>query len=330
MNVNPLHIIAPLAISLLLAFLLSGMEAGMLALSRLRVRRLVRVGNANAVRLQAFLDRPEDFLWTILVGNTVANFLAVTLVLLALQRLWEAQHALFWTVFLVGGLLFYVFCELLPKMLFQMFPNRLCLLLARPFGLLHTLLRPSVLLLQGLSALLGRWTGGRIFTGHLFFNRDELRQVMTESGQSLSPEERAMIDRVLDLQSVPIRAIAIPLDATMAFTTATPVSEIIAFFRERQVGRLPVWETTEGRRRVAGIVNVNELLYLPVEERSRPASQYLKPALFLDENTRLEPALRQMQRSGQRVAVLLDRNKNECGVVGLRDILQVVFGEVKG
>ena len=330
MNVNPLHIIAPLAISLLLAFLLSGMEAGMLALSRLRVRRLVRVGNANAVRLQAFLDRPEDFLWTILVGNTVANFLAVTLVLLALQRLWEAQHALFWTVFLVGGLLFYVFCELLPKMLFQMFPNRLCLLLARPFGLLHTLLRPSVLLLQGLSALLGRWTGGRIFTGHLFFNRDELRQVMTESGQSLSPEERAMIDRVLDLQSVPIRAIAIPLDATMAFTTATPVSEIITFFRERQVGRLPVWETTEGRRRVAGIVNVNELLYLPVEERSRPASQYLKPALFLDENTRLEPALRQMQRSGQRVAVLLDRNKNECGVVGLRDILQVVFGEVKG
>ncbi len=330
MNVNPLHIIAPLAISLLLAFLLSGMEAGMLALSRLRVRRLVRVGNANAVRLQAFLDRPEDFLWTILVGNTVANFLAVTLVLLALQRLWEAQHALFWTVFLVGGLLFYVFCELLPKMLFQMFPNRLCLLLARPFGLLHTLLRPSVLLLQGLSALLGRWTGGRIFTGHLFFNRDELRQVMHESGQSLSPEERAMIDRVLDLQSVPIRAIAIPLDATMAFTTATPVSEIIAFFRERQVGRLPVWETTEGRRRVAGIVNVNELLYLPVEERTRPASQYLKPALFLDENTRLEPALRQMQRSGQRVAVLLDRNKNECGVVGLRDILQVVFGEVKG
>ncbi len=330
MNASLPQIIVPLGISLLLAFLLAGMEAGMLALSRLRVRRLVRLGNANAIRLQGFLDHPEDFLWTILVGNTVANFLAVTLVMLALQPLWEQAHALFWLLFTVGGLLFYVFCELLPKMLFQMFPNRLCLLLARPFGLLHLLLRPSAVLLRWLSALIGRWSGGRIFTGHLFFNRDELRQVMRESGQSLSPEERAMIDRVLDLQSVPIRAVASPLDQTMIFTTATPVNEIIALFRERQVGRLPVWETTSGRRRVAGIVNVNELLYLSAEERTRPASQYLKPALFLDESTRLEPALRQMQRSGQRVAVLLDRDKHECGVVGLRDILQVVFGEVKG
>ncbi len=330
MNVNLSYIVVPLGVSLLLAFLLAGMEAGILALSRLRVRRLVRLGNANAVRLQGFLDRPEDFLWTILVGNTVANFLAVMLVMLALQPLWERERAWFWALFLVGGLLFYVVCELLPKMLFQMFPNRLCLLLARPFGLLHTMLRPSAVLLRWLSALIGRWTGGRIFTGHLFFNRDELRQVMRESGQSLSPEERAMIDRVLDLQSVPIRAVASPLDQTMVFTAATPVNEIIALFRERQVGRLPVWETTHGRPRVAGIVNVNELLYLPVEERTRPVSLYLKPALFLDESTRLEPALRQMQRSGQRVAVLLDRDKRECGVVGLRDILRVVFGEVKG
>ncbi len=327
---NPLYIIVPLVISLSLAFLLAGMEAGMLALSRLRVRRLVRVGNANAIRLQSFLDRPEDFLWTILVGNTVANFTAVTLVLLALQRLWEPQNVLFWSMFFGGGLLFYVFFELLPKMLFQMFPNRLCLLLVGPFGLLHTFLRPAVLLLRGLSGLLGRWTGGRIFTGNLFFNREELRQVMHESGQALTPEERAMIDRVLDLQSVPIRTIASPLDQTMAFTTATTVSEILALFRERQVGRLPIWETANGRPRVVGIVNVNELLYLPAAERARPVSHYLKPALFLDETTRLEPALRQMQRSGQRVAVLLDRDKNECGVVGLRDILNVVLGEVKG
>jgi CBS domain containing-hemolysin-like protein len=330
MNLPPSSLVLLMGLSLLLASLFSGMEAGMLALSRLRVRRLVRLNNPNAVRLQGFLDRPEDFLWTLLVGNTAANFLAVTLMMLALQRLWETQQFLFWLLFLAGGLLFYIVCELLPKMLFQMFPNRLCLLLARPFGWIHLLLRPAVWLLRGLSALLRLWIGGRAFTGHLFFNRDELRQVMHESGQGLTSEERVMIDRVLDLQNVPIRAVASRIDEAMIITTTTPVADVIALFRKRQVGRLPVWERVDGRRRVAGIVNVNELLYLPVGERLRPAAHYLKPALFLDESVRLEAALRQMQRSGQRVAVVLDREKNECGVVGLRDILQIIFTEAKG
>ena len=63
------------SLCLLLSFLLSGMEAGVFALSRLRVRRLARAGKPSAKLLQGFLERPEKFLWTILVGNTLANFL---------------------------------------------------------------------------------------------------------------------------------------------------------------------------------------------------------------------------------------------------------------
>jgi putative hemolysin len=59
---------------LLLSFLLSGMEAGVFALNRLRVRRLARAGKPSAKLLQRFLEKPEKFLWTILVGNTLANF----------------------------------------------------------------------------------------------------------------------------------------------------------------------------------------------------------------------------------------------------------------
>ena len=53
-----------------LSFFLSGMETGLTELSRLRLRRKAREGNANAGRLQDIVDQPEDMLWTILVGNT--------------------------------------------------------------------------------------------------------------------------------------------------------------------------------------------------------------------------------------------------------------------
>ena len=55
----------------------------------------------------------------------------------------------------------------------------------------------------------------------------------------------------------------------------------------------------------------------------------MTPALFVNEDMRLEVALRQMQRAGQRTAIVLSRERKEIGVVKLRDILKVMFGEMK-
>src|SRR5438094_3451926 len=63
------------AACLVISFVLSGMEAGVFALSRLRVRQQMRAGRNSAKKLHGLLENPENFLWTILVGNTLANFL---------------------------------------------------------------------------------------------------------------------------------------------------------------------------------------------------------------------------------------------------------------
>ena len=64
-----------------------------------------------------------------------------------------------------------------------------------------------------------RWTGGRAFTGRLFGNREEMRAVMQESAQAFTTDERAMINRVLDLQNFTVRQIATPLAKTVTVET---------------------------------------------------------------------------------------------------------------
>ena len=51
-------------------------------------------------------------------------------------------------------------------------------------------------------------------------------------------------------------------------------------------------------------------------------------ALYLGDETRLEEAMRRMQRSGQRLAIVLGRNQREVGIISLQDILKFIFGEV--
>src|SRR5438270_13214252 len=117
------------------SFLMSGMEAGVFALSRLRIRQQVRAGNRRAQALYDYLENPESFLWTILVGNAVANVSLVTIGFLALHRLLGEWPAIFISALLLAGTLFYALCELLPKMLFRLYPNRLCMFLAPLFRL---------------------------------------------------------------------------------------------------------------------------------------------------------------------------------------------------
>ena len=324
-----LPILGALGFCLMMSFFLSGMEAGLFELSRLRVRRMMRDGDARALRLQRFLDDPEDCLWTVLVGNTLANFFAVLLALMTLRDLARLDEgsALFWMIFGMGGLAFYIVCELLPKMLFRQFPNRICLLLSRPFAMVHRVLSPLIGVLRTLSHALLAITGGRVATSRLFGSREELRQVMHESSAGLTADERVMIDKVLDLQNIPVRDVAQPLDREDFIDTEMPVLDVLRRDGPRSQVRVPVWEKSNGASRIAGVANLRQLSFLPSDELQRPVGQFLESALFLDEDVRLEALLRVMQRSGQRVVIILDKHKRELGVVTLPDVMGVVFGE---
>ena len=318
-----------LALCLTLSFVLSGMEAGVFTLSRLRIRQQMRAGRPSAKVLHGFLENPENFLWTIMVGNTLANFLIFGWLFFALHTELGLRRWWFVAAFVAAVFLFYVFFDLLPKMLFRTYPNRLCLGLARPFRLLHVALRPIVAGVEWCSGVVLRWTGGKAFTGHLFGNRDELRLAMQESAAVLGSDERAMVARVLELENQTVGQITRPLAEAVTVSATTPIGEALAICRERKLTRLPVWDGQEGTRRIAGMVNLDRLLFVAELDPARPVAEFLKPAVFLDSDLRLDTALRRMQRGGQRLAVVLGRDGREAGIVGLEDILKAVFGEVK-
>ena len=231
--------------------------------------------------------------------------------------------------FVAAGLVFYTFFDLLPKMLFRTYPNRLCLALARPFRVLHIGLRPIVAVVELGSRLLLRWSGGKMYAGHLFGNREELRLVTQDSEQVFSSEERAMINRVLDLENLTVRQIAKPLAEATTISIEATVAEALELLRASGLTRLPVWQERSGVRRIAGMVSAEGLIFSEQLDRSRKVAEMIVPALFMDEDLRLDVALDRLQRGGQRLAVVLGRDGREVGIVSLADMLKTIFGEVK-
>jgi CBS domain containing-hemolysin-like protein len=138
-----------------------------------------------------------------------------------------------------------------------------------------------------------------------------------------------MINRVLDLQNLRLRDLATPMEKAATITTKTTVEEAMRISRETKTSRLAVWREDGKNRQIAGIVSLRAMIYQTDLNPARPAADFLKPALYLEDGMRLEVALKRMQRSGQRLAIVLGADRRELGIVSLSDIIRFIFGEVK-
>jgi CBS domain containing-hemolysin-like protein len=311
-----------------LSFMLSGMEAGVFALSRVRIRQHMRAGRGSARLLHRWLEHPENFLWTIFVGNTLVNFIVLWGLFVVLYHALHEHRWLFGLALVGAVFLFYALLDLLPKMLFRQFPNRLCLLLARPFRFVHIAMWPLVALVEWGSTLLLRWRGGKVFKGQLFGNREEFRQMMQDSAQDFTTEERAMINRVLDLQTQTLQAVTTPIAVAVTVTAETKLGDFLGMCRDRGRTRFPVWDVRDGRRRIVGLIDLDQVIYRADLRPDRMVGEFLQAAMYLEENVRVEDALRRMRRAGQMLAIVM-RDRREVGIVSMQDILSKVFGEVK-
>lgn len=328
METNPL-ILLLVSVCLALSFLLSGMEAGVFALSRLRIRQQMRTGKSSARVLHQLLENPENFLWTIIVGNTLVNFATLGWFFSVLYGQVSLRSGWFALWFILVVVVFYTFFDLLPKMLFRTFPNRLCLMMAKPFRVLHIGLRPIVTLVEWCALLLRRLSGSEKIGGHLFGNREELRQAMQESEQVFSTEEQGMISRVLDLENITVSQITKPMSEVVTISADATIADALKLFRESGLTRLPVWQQRDGTQRIAGILSAEILMFSAEQNPARKVFEMIAPGLFVEEGARLDTTLERLQRGGQRVAVVLGREGQEIGIVGLEDILKTIFGEVR-
>lgn len=315
-----------LVLAVALSFLLSGMEAGLPLLSRVRVRQLCRQKRTSARILQELLDRPDEFLWTILVGNTLATFGLLCASLYVMQYRLGSPRWLVFALLVVVAFLLYALADLLPKMLFRTYPTRLCLAVARPFRLIHLALRPLVATVAWFANLVLRLTGGRRFQDRLFGSREELRSLMQESAKGLTLEEVTMVNRVLDLQNRTVGSLMLPMNQVGTVPPHLAVSEFLRLCRESGRERMPVREV--GAAETVGVMSLRSALYQEGLDAARPIRDFMTPPFHLDPSLRLEEALKRFQRSGHRLAIVRDRHRRECGLLTLGDLLRFLFGEV--
>lgn len=308
------------------AFLFSGMEAGMLALNPLRLHRNARMGKKSAMKLLRYLENPEMFLWINLIGGTTAHFISVCILTLTFYQYAQPYFLLMILGSLVG---LYVVGDLVPKMIFRRKPQFFCALGLPFFRVFYLAMYPLVKAAVWIVSMLFWKRHHASYEKRLLSNRVELRRLMKNSDPDITREERLMIEHVMDFFDMTLKDMVIPMSKVKSISSNAKLAEAIELSKESTFTRLPVYQVVAGgERQTLGILSMKKVLYIEDLDEERAITDFINPPIRFRPEVHLRDALEKMQKTGQRMAIVLDNEGRELGIVTLQDILGGIFGKL--
>jgi CBS domain containing-hemolysin-like protein len=240
------------------------------------------------------------------------------------------------TVALVIALLIVVFLhmvigEMAPKNIAIATPERLALWLALPFRAFMTVFKPLVLSLNWLANLFLRLFGVEL--------RDELETVHTAEDLATviaaGRQEGVIEEFASKLLSGAIRfserdasEVMVPRPDIVAVpVTATP-AEIEHVVVEQGFSRIPVYR--DDIDDLVGFIHAKDLLSISDEKYDEPIDPSLiRPLLVVSETAKIRPLLKEMQRTGRHLALIIDEHGGTAGLLSLEDIAEELVGEIR-
>jgi len=310
---------------LLATMFFSAAEMAFIAANRLRLRHLAEEGSRTAAHYLEAFRRPERVLSTAMMGVTIAHIVAssaVTYALLPVLGAWAP-----WVVTAALTPVMLVFGEIIPKAVAREWATSLILRLYAPLRWASALLVPFVWVTNTLVTVLLRFVGGPSVDSRHFVSREELKALlaMEPDEADVTTVEAEMIDKIFDLGDTTVREVMVPLvEVAMLPETATP-ADAIALIAQRGFSRIPIYAQRETD--IVGVVAAMDLL-----KRGADASTLAdlrRPVSYVPETKRIDDLLREMQRSRNHLAVVVDEYGGATGVVTLEDILEQIVGEIQ-
>ena len=127
---------------IVLSAFFSSSETGMMSLNRYRLKHMAKTGHRGARRAQSLLQRTDQLIGVILIGNNFVNIFASSIATVIAIRLWGDAGIAIATVLLTIVIL--IFAEVTPKTLAALFPEKIAFPASYVLGPLLKILYPVV------------------------------------------------------------------------------------------------------------------------------------------------------------------------------------------
>lgn len=317
--------------------LFSGAEMALVSTSRARVEQRAAEGDKKYQQLLGILNQPSNFLSTIQIGITLINILsgaslADTLASKLAPVLGGTPAAKNLASIIILAILTYVsivFGELYPKRIAQNLKEKYALASVTPLKILGGIMSPFVWLLATSTNILSKLTPMTFDDNAENMTRDEIEYILNADSSVLDENEREMLAGVFSLDELMAREIMVPRTDAFMIDISEGIHDNIAAVLSQNYSRIPVY--IDDKDKVVGVLHTKTLLKSAYEKGfdQLDLRPILQEPLFVPETIFVDDLLRELKKTQNQMAILLNEYGGVEGIVTLEDLLEEIVGEIE-
>ena len=326
-----------LVLTLLNAFFASA-EMAIVSVNRNRIKMLADDGNKKASLLVDLLEEPNKFLSTIQVGITLAGFFSSASAATGISEVIGASlsqlgipYAQSISLVVITIILSYftlVFGELVPKRIALQKSEQMAMLSVRPIVFVFKFAKPFVKLLSLSTNVLLRVIGMSDTDLEEKVSREEIKSLV-DAGEEygvINQIEKEMINSIFDFDDKLAKEVMTPRTEVYMINIKLPLS--IEELLEENYSRIPVYEGDMDN--IIGILYLKDFLHeaYQVGFENVDLKKLLHRPYFVPECKNIDQLFKELQKSKNHLAVLIDEYGGFSGIVTIEDLIEEVMGDI--
>jgi putative hemolysin len=322
----------------------SASEIAIVSLNKNRISHLAKEGDKKAQMILNLTREPGKFLATIQIGITLAGFLAsasaaVSISSLVAQGLRElnvpfiiaaADRIALIIVTILLAFVTLVLGELLPKRLALQDADKIARFSIKPIVFISKITAPFVKILTLSTGLFARMLGSNTSDMEEKVTEEEIRLMINvgEENGVINETEREMIDGIFEFDNTLAREVMTPRTNVFAIDINMQTQELIDLVVEEQYSRVPVYENDIDN--VIGILYLKDLFaYIRKYKTDEvPVRELLRAAYFVPETKNIDTLFRELQKSKNHMAILIDEYGGFAGILSIEDLMEEIVGNI--
>ena len=308
-------LVVVLLILVILSAFFSGSETSIMALNQIKLDNAEKQGNKSAKIINSLRKEINRVLGVILIGNNLVNISASALLTFFVIKKFGDEYV--WIGTLLLTIFIIIFAEIAPKSFAAKRPESIAYPASRILKVLTKYLGSFSEILTNISnSLTGIKNNENYFSENL--NRDELKSVLEKETKEVDKEEMDALKSILELKDLTVEDILIPINEVLKIEIGSKSHDVP---NDKDIF-LPVVKSNSDE--ILGFIHSKELEQF--NDFSGDNIDFLIEPYFVPEKTHLFSQLKNFQKNGKEVALVVDEYGDITGLVTLEDLIEQVLG----
>ena len=308
-------LVVVLLILVILSAFFSGSETSIMALNQIKLDNAEKQGNKSAKIINSLRKEINRVLGVILIGNNLVNISASALLTFFVIKKFGDEYV--WIGTLLLTIFIIIFAEIAPKSFAAKRPESIAYPASRILKVLTKYLGSFSEMLTSISnSLTGIKNNENYFSENL--NRDELKSVLEKETKEVDKEEMDALKSILELKDLTVEDILIPINEVLKIEMDDKSHDIP---NDKDIF-LPVVKRDSDE--ILGFIHSKEIEQF--NDFSGDNIDFLIEPYYVPEKTHLFSQLKNFQKNGKEVALVVDEYGDITGLVTLEDLIEQVLG----